>query len=298
MHLTPELLGRERQQLVDSPTHRNSKRSSATVNHYIASLSGALTYACRQLRWIDDNPCFNLIMLKEGPGRDRILTNEEVDKLFKACQENRNKYLYCIVLLAFTTGMRQGEILKLTWEQIDFDNKLAHLTETKNGSPRSVPLVDAVLKDLKILFEVRTPGKKSVFASKTAFGCIDINKLCLSASRLRLPTQVEMLHRTPYNAVQFIEKIPFLHVPTFFGSRKLRLSQRVGIFLSLLSKIPSEKPRSTILQKPLRSLTKVFHSARKEAKVPGALGNITFLTLISSPHIFGENYRYQPKQPS
>ncbi len=61
VHLTPEHLGKERQLLVDTPTHRNTKRTSATVNRYIASLSAALTYACRQLRWIDDNPCFNLI---------------------------------------------------------------------------------------------------------------------------------------------------------------------------------------------------------------------------------------------
>jgi integrase len=140
VHLTPEHLGKERKLLVDTPTHRNTNRSSATVNRYIASLSGVLTYACRQLRWIDDNPCFNLIKLKEAPGRDRILTSDEVCRLFKACRDNQNKYLYCIVLLAFTTGMRQGEILNLTWKQIDFDNKLAHLTETKNGSPRSVPL--------------------------------------------------------------------------------------------------------------------------------------------------------------
>lgn len=176
MHLTPERLGQERQLLVDTPTHRNGKRSSATINRYIASLSGVLTYACRQLRWIDDNPCFNLIKLKEAAGRDRILTNEEVDRLFKACQESRNKYLYCIILLAFTTGMRQGEILNLTWKQIDFVNKLAHLTETKNGSPRSVPLVDLALQELKILFQARNPAKEHVFASKTAFGCIDIKK--------------------------------------------------------------------------------------------------------------------------
>lgn len=72
--------------------------------------------------------------------------------------------------------MRQGEILNLTWNQIDFDNKLAHLTETKNGSPRSVPLVDPVLEELTTLFQTRDPAKERIFASKTAFGCIDINK--------------------------------------------------------------------------------------------------------------------------
>ena len=72
--------------------------------------------------------------------------------------------------------MRQGEILHLKWDQIDFKNHLAHLKETKNGRPRSVPLVDTVVNELNGLSIIRNPAKNLVFASKTAFGKIDINK--------------------------------------------------------------------------------------------------------------------------
>lgn len=102
VYLTPERIGKERQLLINTPTPRNTKKSSATVNRYMASLSACLTYACRQLRWMDDNPYFNLIKLKEGSARDRVLTQDEVQRLFEACRESRNDYLYCIVLLAFT----------------------------------------------------------------------------------------------------------------------------------------------------------------------------------------------------
>jgi hypothetical protein len=37
-YLTPDLIGKERQALADSPTPRNQKRSPATVNRYISSL--------------------------------------------------------------------------------------------------------------------------------------------------------------------------------------------------------------------------------------------------------------------
>lgn len=176
VHLTPEKLGKERHVLIETPTHRGKRRSAGTVNRYVSTLSSVLTYACRQLRWIDDNSCFNLIKLKENPGRDRVLTQEEVQRLMGSCRQSRNGYLYCIVLMAFTTGMRQGEILGLTWNQIDFDNKLAHLKETKNGTPRSVPLVVPVVEELVHLYQSRNPAKNLVFASKTAFGKIDINK--------------------------------------------------------------------------------------------------------------------------
>jgi len=175
VHLTPERLGKERQLLMDTPSKNGQRRSPATINRYIASLSSSLTYAYRQLRWIGENPC-NLIKLKEANGRDRILSEIEISRLLVACRQSRNKYLYCIVLLAFTTGMRQGEILGLRWDQIDFGNQLAHLKVTKNGHPRSVPLVDPVITELHYLMQDRNSKKPLVFASKTAFGEIDIKK--------------------------------------------------------------------------------------------------------------------------
>jgi integrase len=48
--------------------------------------------------------------------------------------------------------MRQGELLKLTWKDVDLDRKTAALMDTKNGESRSVPLTDkaaAALKELK-----------------------------------------------------------------------------------------------------------------------------------------------------
>lgn len=67
---------RERTSTADRyPCAKESKRAPATINRYMASLSGFLSYACPQLRWIDENPCFNLIKLKESSGRDRILTD-------------------------------------------------------------------------------------------------------------------------------------------------------------------------------------------------------------------------------
>jgi integrase len=78
--------------------------------------------------------------------------------------------------MSLTTGARQGELLDLEWRHVDFDNKLAYLKETKNGRPRSISLADAVIDELKNLYQARNPKKPLVFASKTAFGRIDIKK--------------------------------------------------------------------------------------------------------------------------
>jgi hypothetical protein len=83
--------------------------------------------------------------LKENPGRDRVLSDDEISRLLSSCRQSRSPYLYCIVLIALTTGARQGEILNLEWRDIDFDNKLAFIRETKNGRPRSISLSDPVI---------------------------------------------------------------------------------------------------------------------------------------------------------
>lgn len=176
MHLTPELLAKERQLLVETPTAKGRARSPSTVNRYIAALSSVLTYACRELRWIDDNPCFNLIKLKEPVGRNRMLSTEEISSLLTASQASRSPYLFPIVLIALTTGMRQGEILGLKWIDIDFEKKIAHLHDTKNSASRSTPLVDSVIDELKRLHNRRDLAKAYVFASLTAFGQLDIKK--------------------------------------------------------------------------------------------------------------------------
>lgn len=175
VYLTPELIGKERQHLANTPNTKGLKRSPATVNRYISSLSAALSYALR-LRWISENPCFNLTKLKENPGRDRVLTEDEISRLLASCRQVKSPYLYCIVLMSLTTGARQGELLGLEWRHVDFDNKLALLQETKNGRPRSIALADPVIDELKNLYQQRNPLKPLVFASRTAFGRIDMTK--------------------------------------------------------------------------------------------------------------------------
>lgn len=177
IHLTSELIGKERRLLQDTPTNKGRTRSPATVNRYLASLSAVLTYATRELRWISDNPCFSLVKLKEPAGRDRILSDEEITHLVAACRGSHSPYLYCVVLLSLTTGARQGEILGLEWKHVDLDNRLAYLKETKSGRPRSIALTDAVIEELRTLAATRDPFKPLVFASKTAFGQTDLKKV-------------------------------------------------------------------------------------------------------------------------
>lgn len=181
IYVTPELLLQERKILAQTPTNKGVLLNSSTINRYFATLGGAFRYACKNLRWIDENPCGNLLQLKTKPKERRTLISDEEIRLLQSCQQSLNPYLYCIVLMAITTGARKSEILNLTWDSIDFENRFAHIKDSKNGRPRRVGLVDSVIHELKRLYEGRDITKNKVFASKTTFGRLDIKKAWQSA---------------------------------------------------------------------------------------------------------------------
>lgn len=160
--LTPAVIGGVRDDLLNTPytTTRKSggkvveterKRSGATVNRYMAALGHCLTAAVREWGWLEINPMRNVMKPKEGEGRVRFLSDEERERLLTACKESQNPYLYTVVVLALSTGMRQSEIMNLTWDDVDFINQRVILNETKNGERRAVHLAGKALELLQAL---------------------------------------------------------------------------------------------------------------------------------------------------
>lgn len=171
-----DLIDKYRKELINKPTEHGKKRNPATVNRYMASLSVVFTYAVKQLGWIKENPMFRFTKLKESKGRKRLLTLEECDRLLKSCKESKNNCLYEIVVLAIVTGMRQSEILGLMWDYFDFENKTILLKDTKNGSDRLVPLVDALFNFFHERFQKKLPHQILVFPGRSGMKKISIRK--------------------------------------------------------------------------------------------------------------------------
>ena len=95
-----------------------------------------------------ENPIRYLRMPKLPRGRTRRVSDEE---LHLVIQHTDSFDLPYIVKLAIETGMRRGEIAKLTWKDVDMMKRTAHLMDTKNGEDRLVPLSIAAISVLKSL---------------------------------------------------------------------------------------------------------------------------------------------------
>lgn len=160
---TTSVISEYRSKLLRERSTNGRKRGNATVNRYTAALSHLMSIAYKEWEWINENPCSKLSKLKETRGRVRFLSDEERIALLAECKRSKSEHLYPIVVLALSTGMRLGEIMSLTWEQVDFSRGLITLHETKNNERRVLPLTGHAKNELKEWSKVRRLNTNLLF---------------------------------------------------------------------------------------------------------------------------------------
>lgn len=145
------------------PKDRAGTKTPATVNRYLAALSGVFTWAVNERitprGWV--NPCRQLRRLPGERERVRYLDDGERARLLEACRNKppktgerpaegaRYPRLYALVLMALCTGARRGELLNLRWRNLDLDASRAILDRSKNGDRRVLPLLPNVVEALR-----------------------------------------------------------------------------------------------------------------------------------------------------
>ncbi len=179
--ITPSLIAEKRDVLLKGTTLRKKQRSPSTVVRYMAVLSHAYTIAMKEWGWVDDSPIRKVTKPKEPRGRVRFLDEDERIRLLEACKESPNPYLYTIVVLALSTGMRHTELMTLTWGDVDLVKERVILKETKNGEIRQVAITGHALELLKQLDKIRRIDTHLLFPGKFPKKPIDIRTAWESA---------------------------------------------------------------------------------------------------------------------
>ena len=141
--LQPDVIGEARAKLAQRKNRYGDPVSGATVNRYLAALSAVCKWAWKEQRWLPENPVLAVSKESEGEGIVRFLSDDERAALFKACRAHRNPNIYTAVVLALATGARASNIRFLQWEDVDRDAWTLTVRETKNGTPRTIPVVGA-----------------------------------------------------------------------------------------------------------------------------------------------------------
>lgn len=126
--------------------HRLSEVSPSSVAREMNLWGALFSIAVREWRWASVNPVRGVKRPLDPPARRRGVTQEEaaaiVSKLRSGIAGNEVASAF---LLSLETAMRAGEILGLTWDHVDLQNRTVTLPKTKNGDSRQVPLSGAAL---------------------------------------------------------------------------------------------------------------------------------------------------------
>lgn len=162
--------------LSETVRYTNTHRTPATTNRYLAALSVCLTYGVKDLEWLDDSPIRKVRKPEEPRGRVRYLTHDERTRLLDACKKSSSPLLYAVVVLALSTGARQGEIMNLTWDDVDLTKGRAILHQTKNGERRALPLAGHALDTLREFAKVRRLDSKLLFAGRNPHTPAELRK--------------------------------------------------------------------------------------------------------------------------
>ena len=128
----------------------------ATVVREIAILSSVYEWARLDLGHVSlSNPTKGIRKPAEPEGRSRRMSGEEVRRIVEATSSHALKSL---LPLAISTTSRRGELLKVTWRDIDTQARTMHLQDTKNGLDRLVALSPAALA----ILETMPPGVRQL----------------------------------------------------------------------------------------------------------------------------------------
>jgi integrase len=119
--------------------------SKARVNRYTALLKCSFN---RFIDWgkIQTNPCRGIRLYPET-ARTHWLEKGQIDSLFESCSDR----LRPIVQIAVLTGLRLGDILRLTWDRIDFGQHVIRIVQSKTGTPLVLPMSEALENVLKCI---------------------------------------------------------------------------------------------------------------------------------------------------
>lgn len=129
----------------DFASYRDQRRADGlaenTVRLDLALISHLFTIAQRE--WGMEglsNPIKNIAMPSGSNERTRRLVGNEEELILNDLKNCRNPHILQATLFALETACRQSEVLRLTWKDVDFNQKTALINNTKNGESRTIPL--------------------------------------------------------------------------------------------------------------------------------------------------------------
>ncbi|MGB0218810.1 MAG: tyrosine-type recombinase/integrase [Sinimarinibacterium flocculans] len=124
---------------------KQEKASNTTINRRMSIVRAILRKAVDEWEWMDRRP--RMRKLREPAGRERYLSDEELDRLCAELPEHTRQML----VFTLSTGLRQGNVKHLRWAHVDLRRRFLFVpaAEAKARKPIGVPLNEVAMQVLE-----------------------------------------------------------------------------------------------------------------------------------------------------
>ncbi|WP_176485298.1 site-specific integrase [Helicobacter suis] len=204
------------------------------------------------------------ILIAPAPKKIEVFSLDQVLEILRACDQ---PYLKTYLSIAFFSGMRVGEILALTWGDMDFENHTININKALNGlgqvtTPKTansirvidmLPIIEKRLKEFSLFMDV-------INNDTPIFGTNPKLQAIMAKQWARLLESLELQHIKLYSTRHTFASIMLergeepLWVSSTLGHKNLQITYKV-----YAKYIPQQhKPRATFLEGVERYFWVVF----------------------------------------
>lgn len=157
-------------------TMRDAGRADRTIQYALATIRQVYNFAYQHGLWDGDNIVKRVRVPQPNNRRTRFLSPEEANNLLDAIRA-KSQELWEICLVSLHCGLRAKEIFSLTWVDIDMDNNLLRIKDSKSGRSRVAYMTDS----LREVFTEKARGGPSerVFGTRKGEGRPQVSKTFL-----------------------------------------------------------------------------------------------------------------------
>ena len=145
--ITPLMVDNFRIKMKKTVSERTDKPFSGSSINKMVSLARRIYYLAMDAGMVKSNPFARRGTFKEEP-KGHYIPDQEFWEIHKHLPD----YLKPVILVAYLTGMRRGEILELKWDRVNLSEGYVDLTpeDTKTDEPRRIYF--GSIKELKDVF--------------------------------------------------------------------------------------------------------------------------------------------------
>ncbi len=121
-----------------------------------------------------ENPAIGIELFREEK-RDRFLSPDELKKIVESIKQEQDPWVKGAFIAMILTGQRKTEVLSMRWQDLDMEQGVWRIGDTKAGRPHYVPMPHPVISMLSVI--PRMKGNPHVFCGRTRGGrLVGVNK--------------------------------------------------------------------------------------------------------------------------